>query len=238
MGQGLPLTQKPIFAYTENHPFASREMQDLITNPDANIPATQSVSVNLLAMTFAPSDSQIVYLGTGGSGVYKSLNGGLNWSPAGLSGESILSLAVDSADPKLVYAATSTPGSLKVSLDGGINWSDANLGVTFYSLSPSPSTPGVLYAGTSGGLYRYEVGNWTPLALSDQVITAITIDPLHPERIFAGTNNNGAFFSRNGGTSWEIMDHNLNSQTIQSINFDPVVPNFIYFATKTHGIYL
>ena len=238
MGQGLPLTQKSRPAYPENHPFATREMQDLIANLDANISGTQAVSANLLAMTFAPSNSQIVYMGTSGSGIYKSLNGGLNWLPAGLSGESILSLAVDIADPKLVYATTATPGALKVSLDGGGIWSDVLLPVTFYCLTTSPSTPGVLYAGTSGGLYRYEAGNWDQPDLSNQSITAITIDPLHPARIFAGTSNNGAFFSSNGGTSWKIVDLNLNGQTIQSIYFDPVHPTFIYFATKTHGIYL
>ena len=64
-------------------------------------------------MTFAPSDPQIVYLGTGGSGVYKSMNGASSWQPAGLAGETIQSLAVDRTDPNLIYAATLIPGSLK-----------------------------------------------------------------------------------------------------------------------------
>ncbi len=98
--------------------------------------------------------------------------------------------------------------------------------------------PGILFAGTSSGLYRYEAGTWTQLALADQEVTAITIDPLHPERIFAGTSSSGAFYSSDGGSSWVPVDQRLNGHTIQSINFDPILPNYIYFATKTHGIYL
>jgi photosystem II stability/assembly factor-like uncharacterized protein len=238
IGQGLPPAQDSQPAYPEDHPFATREMQDVVTNPESDISAIQLASENLLTMVFAPSTPQIAYIGTGGSGVYKSVDGALTWSPAGLNGESVQSLAVDPSDPDLLYAALATPGSLKISLNGGVNWTDSSLPVTIYCLATSTSMPGILFAGTSNGLYRYEGGIWTPLALADQEVTAITIDPLHPERIFAGTSSNGAFFSSDGGSSWEPVDQKLNGHTIQSINFDTLLPNYIYFATKTHGIYL
>jgi hypothetical protein len=208
------------------------------TNPELDFSASQTVKENLLSMSFAPSAPQIAYIGTGGSGVYKSIDSGLTWSPAGLSGESVQSLAVDPADSGLIYASLATPGSLKISLDGGNIWTDANLPVTIYCLATSNSMPGILFAGTSSGLYRYEAGIWTPLALSDQEVTALTIDPLFPERIFAGTSSNGAFFSNDGSSTWVPVDQKLIGHTIESINFDPLLPNYIYFATKTHGIYL
>jgi photosystem II stability/assembly factor-like uncharacterized protein len=238
LDQGLLPTQAPQSVYPSDYPFATHEMQEMITIPDGNSTADLPTGVSLVVMTYAPSNPQIAYLGTGGSGVYKSTDAGLNWLPAGLDGELIQSLAVDLVDQNLVYAATATPGSLKISLDGGDSWTDSSLPVTFYSLVTSPTIPGLLYAGTSNGLYFYQSGSWVKLGLSDQVITAIAIDPLHPDQIYAGTTDNGAFFTSDGGYSWQIVDRDLNGLTIQSINLNPVAPNDVYFSTKTHGIYL
>jgi photosystem II stability/assembly factor-like uncharacterized protein len=237
LGKGLPLIQTTHPAYPVDHPFATHEIQESIAITDSNISANHTASVNLLVMTYAPSDPQIAYIGTGGSGVYKSNDAGLSWLPAGLVGESIQSLAVDPADSNLVYAATFTPGSLKISLNGGSSWTDANLPVTFYSLATSPAIPGILYAGTSNGLYLYQSGSWTELGLADQIITSIAIDPVHPDRIYAGTNENGAYYTDDSGISWQIVDRNLDGLTVQSINLDPTSPDIMYFSTKTHGIY-
>jgi photosystem II stability/assembly factor-like uncharacterized protein len=236
IGQGLPFSQQYQPAYAEDHPFASCEIHECSSEPEEAL-GNHPQTINLLSMIFAPSNPQIAYLGTG-SGVYKSTNGGGSWLPAGLSGEIVQSLAIDPVTPSLVYAATSTPGSLKISVDGGNNWSDASLPVTFFTLATTMTKPGVLYTGTSSGLYIYETNTWTQLGLADQVITSVHIDPRQPDRIFAGTANNGAFYSTDGGNNWAVMDKQLLGHTIQAINLDPNFPNFIFFATKTHGIYL
>jgi hypothetical protein len=238
VGQGLPLAQDSQPAYPEDHPFATREMQDVDTNPEPDLSIIQIVSDNLLTMTFAPSAPQIAFMGTGGSGVYKSVDGAVTWSFAGLSGESVQSLAVDPVDSNLLYAALATPGSLKISLDGGDSWTDASLPVTFYSLATSPTTPGTLYAGTSSGLYTYEAGSWTQLGLADHAVTALAVDPSHSSRIYAGTGDNGAYISKDAGLSWDSVDRNLTAIIVQSIQIDPNFPNYIYFSTKTHGVFL
>jgi photosystem II stability/assembly factor-like uncharacterized protein len=238
VGQDLPLTEINQSAYPADHPFATHDMQEFSNSPDNDISGNQINSVNLLVMTFAPSNPQIVYMGTAGSGVYKSTDGGHSWVPAGLGGETIQSLAVDQLDSNIVYAATLTPGNLKISLNGGSSWSDASLPVTFYSLATAPYPDGCLYAGTSEGFYRYQSGSWNQMGLADQVITAIAINLDDQNRIYAGTDSNGAYYTIDGGLSWQIVDGNLTGLTIQSINLDPSSPNIVYFSTKTHGIYL
>jgi hypothetical protein len=220
-----------------DHPFASHEMQESFATASETQEISQPTVENLMAMAYALSAPNIAYLGTGGSGVYKSTNGGLSWQPAGLTGEYIWSVAVDPADPDLVYAATSTPGSLKVSLDGGATWTDANLQVTFYSLATSPASPGRLVAGTDSGLFRYQAGSWTQMGLSDQVVNAIAIDPHNSSVIYAGTTN-GAYYTIDGGTTWFTGPLELNGIIIQSISLDPSQPHLVYFGTKTHGIFL
>jgi photosystem II stability/assembly factor-like uncharacterized protein len=236
-GQGLPLTGTHTPAFPADHPFATREEQELFTTPVETTTNNQLSSVNLLTMVFAPSNPLIAYLGTGGSGVYKSTNGGTSWQPGGLPGESILSLAVDLTNSNLVYAVTDVPGSIKISTDGGGTWMDSLQPLTFYSLSASPLKSGDLYAGTSNGIYRYHSGSWTPLGLSDQVVTFVKTDSSQPNLIYAGTIS-GAYYSVDAGLTWKFVDERLSNQIIQSISIDPTTPNLVYFSTKTHGIFL
>jgi photosystem II stability/assembly factor-like uncharacterized protein len=236
IGQGLPLTSTPQSALPAHHPLATHEEIEATTNLDTSLPNNQVESVNLMTMIFAPSTAQTAYLGTGGSGVYISTDGGLIWQSAGLSGETIQSLAVDSTNPELVYAATITPGSVKISSNRGETWTDAELPVTFYSLAASPNIPGYFYAGTDVGLYLYQAGSWTQLGFADQAVTSISVDPAHPNRIFVGTTS-GAYYSNDTGLTWVNIDPNLSQLTIQSIDMDPAQPNWLYISTKTHGIY-
>jgi hypothetical protein len=237
VGEGLPLTQNPLPGFPADHPFATLDMQESFASPQENLLHNQATNVNLLKMVFAPSDAQIAYIGTSGLGLYRSTNGGLNWSPAGLNGHIILSLAVDQANPYLVYAAIDIPGNLKVSIDGGSTWNSLPLPVYFYSVFTSPTEPGDVYAGTSNGVYHYQSGSWVEMGLANQVVTVITADPVKPGTFYAGTTS-GAYFTIDSGQSWKVVDTQLSGQTIQSISFDLSIPNVVYFSTKTHGIFL
>jgi hypothetical protein len=237
IGQGLPLTGTHTPAFPADHPFATREMQEAFAIPLETTTNSQLASVNLLTMIYAPSNPQIAYLGTGGSGVYRSINGGAGWQPAGLGGESILDLAVDQADSNLVYAVTDIPGSIKISTNGGTTWMDSYQPFIFYSLAASPINSHDLYAGTNNGIYRYYSGSWTPIGLPGQELTSLMIDPSQANLIYAGTTS-GAYYSLDAGHTWNFVDERLRNQTIQSISIDPTTPNLVYFGTKTHGIFL
>jgi hypothetical protein len=189
-------------------------------------------------MTYAPSDPAVAYLGTFGSGVYKSGDGGSGWDAAGLSGLVAWSLAVDPANPDLVYAATSTPGSIKVSSTGGGAWADSPLpdaGLIAYALVAAPDNSGSLYAGTTNGVYRLAGGSWTSLGLAGNTITAVAVNPQHAGFIYAGTSN-GAYFSFDSGATWLPGPAGLANLTVQAINFDPFYPNTIYISTTGNGV--
>ncbi len=235
-GQGLPLTNILRPAYPPDHPFANLEMKEAFAYSAQAIFSGATVTVPLLRMVYAPSNPSIAYIGTRGSGVYRSNDGGQSWHPAGLGSESINGLAVDQANPDLVYAATNGYGTLKVSANGGQNWTYINLPVTFYSVATSPALPGVAFAGTSDGIYRYQAGSWTSLGLAGQTVTAIRLDPTHPNVIFGGTTST-AYYSVNAGQSWTYVYESLTGQTIQAISLSSIDPGRIYLSTKTHGIF-
>lgn len=119
------------------------------------------------AIAVAPSDPNIVYVGSGeadmrssiqqGDGMYKSVDGGKTWSRIGLDDtRAIGRIAIDPKDPNVVYVAAlghpygpnAQRGVFK-SIDGGKTWSkvlykDANTGAIDISMDPTDSN--VLFA--------------------------------------------------------------------------------------------
>ena len=115
----------------------------------------------------APSNSNVVYVGTGeansqrsssyGDGVYRSLDGGRTWEHVGLrESQHVGRIVVHPENPDVVYVAAVGPlwaaggqRGLFKSVDGGANWNavltlDEHTGVT--DVVMDPSNPDVLYA--------------------------------------------------------------------------------------------
>ena len=239
---GLPVKSTPVLAFGKDHPFASspivdEDLNDLVPEPKTNLSST--LYSPLLCMSFALSNPNIAYLGTSGAGVYKSSNGAASWSPAGLTGLSIWSLAVDPINPNLVYAAVDAPGGVKVSHDGGATWEDLPIGtLKVYSMAFSTSSPATLYAGTSWGLYQWvENFGWLNRGLAGKNVTVIAAHPSIPDTIYVGTDNGTYTYLEYGGT-WSEGPAVLLGHTIQAINFD--LNNIVkgYFSTSTQGVLL
>src|SRR5262249_13678715 len=80
---------------------------------------------SVLALALDPGMPTTLYAGTGGSGVFKSRDGGTTWQASntgGLSDASVRALALDPTTPTTLYAGTEGSGVFK-STDGGTSWS-------------------------------------------------------------------------------------------------------------------
>ncbi|HEV3219348.1 MAG TPA: hypothetical protein VGZ48_06225 [Candidatus Acidoferrales bacterium] len=159
------------------------------------------VSASIGAIAIAPSAHDVVYVGTGeannrqsasyGAGMYKSLDGGRNWTHIGLDGtQAIGRVVVDPHDPNTVYVAAlgglwnaNPDRGVYKTTDGGKTWTKSlyiseNTGVT--DIAMDWNNPWTLYAaayerrrtewgfnggGPEGGIYKTEDGgaNWTKL---------------------------------------------------------------------------
>ncbi len=121
--------------------------------------------VNIYCIDAAPSNPAILYCGSETGVLYKSTDRGQNWVPFNNFnwGAAILSVAIDPADPNIVFAATSS--DIIKTTNGGRTWSIAytSAGLSCNSLAFSPSVQGTLFAGTAQGLLRSIDGgaNWT-----------------------------------------------------------------------------
>ena len=172
-------------------------------NPIFDHESTQSVG----AIAVAPSDPNIIYVGSGeglhrpdlsvGNGIYKSTDAGKTWTHLGLvEGQQIPALAVDPRDPNRVFAAVlghpygpSAERGIYRSTDGGQNWQrviakDENTGGSDVEIDPA--NPDVVYA----AMWEAREGPWED---NNEV---------------NGTGG-GLFKSTDGGSTWHALINGL-----------------------------
>jgi photosystem II stability/assembly factor-like uncharacterized protein len=239
VGEDLPKSSSSQPIFSAEDPRASRETLlnelEATTNRIEGLPEAE----NLLDMVYAPSNPNVVYLGTGGSGVYKSLNGGRDWFFSGLDGSVINSLAVNPLNANTVYAITNNNGSVRVSFDGGGSWGSLEINIyvpAAYSLAVATDGTGALYMGSSLGVLRYTPSTgWINTGLTGISVPVVVTDVNHPGLVFAGTGN-GVYITSDSGGTWQYGPADLVGLTVQSISFDPLRPQAGFFGTKTQGI--
>jgi photosystem II stability/assembly factor-like uncharacterized protein len=165
-------------------------------------------SFSMGAVAVDPANSQVIWLGTGeqqsqrsvdfGDGVYRSADGGNNWTNMGLTrSEHIARIVIDPRNSEIVYVAAQGPlwssggdrGVFKTT-NGGKTWQwvfqiSENTGVT--DLVMDPRNPNILYAATfqrrrhtgvaigggpECGIYKSEDAGVTWTKLTDGLPTA------------------------------------------------------------------
>jgi len=136
---------------------------------------------SIISIDVADSDPLIVYAGTGGSGVFKSTDGGITWvwKSQGLANRSIYSIAVDPHNPGIAYAGT-YKGKVYKTVDGGESWFQSSTNIQdqaiVYSIVIDPINSDKVFIGTrgvsnggkppwNGVLYRStdEGSSWVPV---------------------------------------------------------------------------
>lgn len=203
------------------------------------LPTTSSGSVAV-----DPSNPQIVYLGTGekspdgydpstglgldglGDGIYKSMDGGLNWTqilPVEVTGSRISEVLIDPSSPQTIYLAcnksrpssgSDTSGGVLKSTDGGATWRASNLkafGVLYMVMDPVDTKR--LYVSGLGKIYRTSNGGDTWEQITSGLTgslgrIAIDISPSSPNVLFASvgmpsSGTNGMYITTDYGSSWK-----------------------------------
>lgn len=151
-----------------------------------------------------------------GAGVIKSTDAGLSWSVAntGLRGPHIGQVIVHPTDPSTLYVLSG--GVLLKSIDTGATWTMVDLGLgspayiddTRTGLALEPGNPSTLYYAAGDGGYDIlksmdDGTSWTPLGFpSAAPVTAIAVDPVATNVLYAGTAGDGIYKSTNAGASW------------------------------------
>ena len=112
------------------------------------------------------------------------------------------------------------------------------------ALVMDPKNSDVMYAGTTGGVYKTTDGTvkWELVnnglipkekldaAMALGVNTLVT-DPRLPGTVYAGTTN-GLFKTTDAGASWNRIEKGLTDTYISAILIDPSNPNILYAGTR------
>ncbi len=134
-------------------------------------------------LVFDPSQPNTVYVGSEGTGVYKSTDSGDTWTAAnkGMLDYKISSLAIDPTNTQVLYAG-SDRGELFRTQDGGQNWEDITQKVGFSAYGYTgeitditlDASGNIYFLAQGSGLYTSQDGgeNWRLLGKPDAAINA------------------------------------------------------------------
>jgi photosystem II stability/assembly factor-like uncharacterized protein len=193
--------------------------------------------------------------------VFASTDGAQSWTRLGDSGtfggfHSQLYSAPGRGSPLFMVAR---PGGLMRSQDGGHTWVPIGEGlpkneheVFVMSLAIDPTDASTVYAGTGGwvggghGVYKSSDGGetWSPAnrGMLDYCISALAVDPLQPQTLYAGGYTGELFKTTDGGQSWlnlteRLRIHEYNYPgSIHSIILDPARPETVYVLANYTGV--
>src|SRR5512141_235805 len=185
----------------------------------------QEPTSSIGAIAVAPSNPDIIYVGTGagiirpdlatGNGVYKSTDAGKTWTHLGLDDTQMIAwIAIDPKDPSRLFVAA--------------------LGHPY-----GPNAERGIFRSTDGG------ATWTKVLYKDEYTSGncVVIDPADPNTVYAslwqqqqsfregdefGGPGNGIFKSTDGGTTWKHLGDGLPSTIEANLAIAPSDPSRLY----------
>jgi len=144
-------------------------------------------------------------------------------SSGGPPGGNITDFLVTNAERGDVYVAADS-GVFR-SNDGGATWEAFSDGLPFLPVTAIVGRAGQLYVSLDGGgVWRSRNGEaWESASegVGDTQVLSLANDPRNPQILFAGTRNDGVFFSNNGGDGWIRAGSGLTAGAYLTLEFDP-----------------
>jgi photosystem II stability/assembly factor-like uncharacterized protein len=167
--------------------------------------------VNCIA--FDPLDVDVIWIGSPGGGLWKSNDGGVNWSTNSdnLPVIGVSNIAINPVNPQEMYITTGDAhasdtysiGILK-SINGGVDWDTTGM--------------------------QWEITD-------NKMVNKVIINPNYTDSLYAVTDNN-IMISADGGQTWvKALDNNgsILIGRFRDIEFKPNNSNIIYAVKQTNG---
>ena len=193
-------------------------------------PGSGPVSGRIAGIATDPTNANIIYVAPAGGGVWKTTDGGANWTPL-TDTQSTLSMgaiAVAPSNPSVIYAGTGEAN----------NSADSNFG------------RGVLVSTNGGASWTLQTAGG---AFDRKTISEIAVDPTNANIVYVavaggGVNgvggNNGVWRSADGGGTWTNTTAAITTaQPWSSVRIDPNTPATLYaavgniFGNAANGVY-
>ncbi|MBN2764134.1 MAG: T9SS type A sorting domain-containing protein [Bacteroidales bacterium] len=155
-------------------------------------------------IAFHPSDSLVMWAGAPSGGIWKTTDGGRNWTPTGdqLAAIGISDIVVDRKNPNTLYVATGDGDSYDTysigiikSTDGGLTWVPTSLTLTvadsriFRRLLIHPLNNKLMLAASSNGIYKTTDAWNSYTRVSDGHFKDLEFKPGDPSVVYAASHD-------------------------------------------------
>ncbi len=205
---------------------------------------THVTSIDLVPVDFAAKDRYVVFAGTDGGGVYKSLDSGKTWENRSRSSEHpgqnwigpyVNDISIDRDEANTVYAATgySGDGNVYRSLDGGLTWN-----------SGSAEEWNGLRSYPSSDLYS-KLNSAVSVVLCDYDDSAVPYQNF--PYVWVGSEDDGVFFSADGVIFTQAEDLDIGRKIneivrVSNTHYEEdaqgnVIDEAILYAATSSGVY-
>ncbi len=195
---------------------------------------------------FMPGNLNTIFVGTGAGGMWESTDGGTTWATNtnSLAVLGCSDLAINPVNTSIMYLATGdidagdtyAVGVLK-STDGGVSWTTTGLSWNVSSqmrigrLLINPLNPDILFAATSGGIYRTNNGGTTWSMIKSGGFKDMEYRPNDTSTVYAATATSFYKTTTGGNTSASFVQITSGLPTAgarQVISVTPADPNYVY----------
>jgi len=210
------------------------------------------------SIAFHPTNADIMYIATAGGGVWKTTNGGDNWTVLtdGLSNLAGGDIAIDPSNPNVLYYGS---GELNYSADshyGNGIFKSTDAGNTWVQVAPfsmsssyskiivDPTNSNIVYAGGSTGVFKSTNAgtNWSSI-LTLGNINAVVMDPSNSQILYISSSASSGIGAvrktTNGGTNWTSLSGGLPTSGVGRgpIAISDINPQVLYvgFAASSGG---
>ncbi len=194
-----------------------------------------------------PRDVNIIYVGTHHL-PWKTTDGGVTWKRTGykevgmIDDSDIFTIHIDEQNPDTVLMSACS--GIYRSQDGSANWTKFQ-GIPFTSrrthvIYPHPTRSGVLYAGTTEGLWfsttNGKPDGWRRMTSARLTVNAIAIHPDRPDRVLLGTEDNGVLISQDGGETYEASNAGFINRHVRTVLADRSEKGRVYAGVIFDGV--
>ncbi len=232
----------------------------ILVSPSSVYSAVDSWSLNtpqggvVQALAVDPNNANVLFAGTTANGIYKSIDGGENWTPSstGLNTLNILTLAfdnvlVDGSPVTRIYAGTNGGGIYR-SLDNGDTWEGVNtnlLNLDVYDMAFHPTDNNTMYAATFGNVFSSSERAFTSIVwdrqgvgagLTSNAFQTVLADPNNPDSIYVGTFSGGVFASADSGINWVAVNNGLTTFNVRHLSASTT--GNLYAGTQGGGFFV
>jgi uncharacterized repeat protein (TIGR01451 family) len=208
---------------------------------------TDAVSGRVTALAVDPTNSAIVYVGTAQGGVYRSTNGGTNWTPIFDKAHSLAigALAIAPSSPTTLYVGTgeanfscdsyagvglyridnaSTTATLVGPIDptgsNAVSGTHSFTGRTISKILVHPTNPAVVFVATASGI----------MGIGCDLPKGGTVPPLPPRGVYRSTNATASlslitFHKLTVTTAGSIAPDTTGNRSVLDMVFEPGNPN-------------